>query len=60
MSTLLQTKVDERCKLLIKGGRTRINELAQISDKKVLNDIRQVIDSLILQIENIFKLPPMS
>jgi chromate reductase len=51
MSTLLQTKVPENCKLLIKGGRSKINEQGRITDENILNEIKGVINSLIQQIE---------
>jgi chromate reductase len=56
MSTLLQTKVAENCKLLIKGGRSKINEHGRINDEKILSDLKVVMYSLIELIETSEKL----
>ena len=34
--------------VLIKGGRSKINEMGEFSDDKVMNEIRGVMNSLIL------------
>lgn len=46
MKTLLQMPVEENCKLLIKGGRGKINEIGEIADKQTEIEIRSVVNSL--------------
>lgn len=52
MSTLLQNKIPEKSKLLIKGGRGKISKEGQIADPEVLREIRAVMNSLMYTIEN--------
>lgn len=51
MKTLLQKPVDDDRKLLIKGGRGKINEAGEIMDKQTETEIKHVINNLIKQIE---------
>jgi chromate reductase, NAD(P)H dehydrogenase (quinone) len=51
MSTLLQYKIPEKSKLLIKGGKGKVNEKGEIADPKILQEIKEVVDSLILSVE---------
>jgi len=52
MSTLLQYKIPDNAKLLIKGGRSKVNEHGEIIDPKVLEEIKEIVDTLIVEIEN--------
>jgi NAD(P)H-dependent FMN reductase len=52
MSTLLQNKIPEKSKMLIKGGRGKISKEGQIADPEVLRGIREVVNSLMHTIEN--------
>lgn len=47
MATLIQSEVADSSKLLIQGGRSKVNADGSISDKKVLEEIKGVVDSLI-------------
>lgn len=51
MKTLLQKPVDDDCKLLIKGGKGKINEAGKLADEKTQNEIRKVLVALIREIE---------
>lgn len=51
MNTLTQEPVPEQSKLLIQGVRSKITGNGIISDEKLLNDIKSVIDSLIKQMQ---------
>ncbi|MGH2644531.1 MAG: NADPH-dependent FMN reductase [Chitinophagaceae bacterium] len=53
MKTLLQVPVEENCKLLIKGGRGKINEAGEITDKQTEIEIRGIIDSLRSKIKSL-------
>ena len=52
MKTLLQEPVKDNCKLLIKGGRGKINETGDWSDDMTLIEIKKVVDAFILEIDN--------
>lgn len=47
MQTLLQQEIPDRCKLLIKGSKGKINEEGKILDVEVVSQIETVIDSLL-------------
>lgn len=51
MKTLLQQPVNEQCKLLIKGGRGKINAEGQLTDDPILDEIKKVISALAAVIE---------
>ncbi len=51
MSTLLQYNIPESAKLLIQGGRSKVNEHGEIIDQKVLEEIKKVVDTLMMEIE---------
>jgi chromate reductase, NAD(P)H dehydrogenase (quinone) len=50
MNTILQYKIGDNAKLLIQGARAKLNSEGDVVDKKVLDDLRKVMDSLIMQI----------
>ncbi len=51
MNTLIQKEIPYSSKLLIQGGRSKINSSGKITDEKVLIQIQGVVDSLLKQIE---------
>lgn len=51
MKTLLQEPIEENSKLLIKGGRGKINEAGEIMDEKTEMEIRRVVNSLISKMD---------
>ena len=51
MSTLLQYNIPENAKLLIQGGRSKVNEHEEIIDQKGLEEIKKVVNTLMLEIE---------
>jgi len=52
MKTLLQEPVKDNCKLLIKGGRGKINETEDWAEDMTLVEIKKVVDAFILEIDN--------
>ncbi len=53
MNTLLQYKIPDNSKLLIKGVRGKINQLGQVSDNGITTKIKELTDSLIFKIEEL-------
>lgn len=53
LSTLIQTKIPDRSKLLIQGGRSKVNEKDEIIDEKTLMEIRGVVGSLMRTMEQV-------
>ena len=49
--TLVQKEVKASSKLLIQGGKSKINEAGKFTDEKVLDNIKTIVDSLIINIE---------
>lgn len=47
METLLQEPVDKECKLLIHGGRGKINEAGEFTDEETLQKVKGVVDGLL-------------
>jgi len=52
MDTLLQRPVGENCKLLIPGGKGKINSEGKLSDTLVLSGVKNVFASLIKEMED--------
>ncbi len=51
MSTLLQYKIPEKSRLLIKGGKGKVNEKGEVADPEILQEIKEVVNSLIFSVE---------
>lgn len=52
MQTLLQAPIDGRCKLLIRGGRGKINEAGEFADKDTLHKVMMVMDALMKKMKS--------
>lgn len=52
LRTLVQVPIPDDVKLLIRGGRSIINEQGVITDEKILNAIKQLVKALILHTKN--------
>jgi len=50
--TLVQVPIPENLKLLIRGGRSMINEQGMITDQKIMNEIRHLVEAFITAIKN--------
>lgn len=51
MKTLIQEEIPETSKLLIQGGRSKFNQSGEMSDEKILSEIKGVVRSLIESID---------
>ncbi len=52
MRTLVQVPIPASLKLLIRGGRSFINEQGIITDQKIMNEIKEMVKALIASIKN--------
>ncbi|HET8573202.1 MAG TPA: NAD(P)H-dependent oxidoreductase [Edaphocola sp.] len=52
MKTLLQEPVKDNCKLLIKGGRGKINREGRLADAATLGEIKKTISAFVDQLEH--------
>ncbi|MBA4057410.1 MAG: FMN reductase [Marivirga sp.] len=56
MNIILQYKIGDDAKLLIQGARAKLNSDGDVADKKVLDDVRKLMDALITTIHNTARL----
>jgi len=52
MRTLVQVPIPASLKLLVRGGRSFINEQGMITDQKIMNEIKEMVKALIASIKN--------
>ncbi len=52
MNTILQYKIGDDAKLLIRGARAKLNGDGEVVDEKTVNDLRKIMDSMITQIRD--------